>query len=203
MVFGLNRVAASATDAEAQPKPMIAQAGSNGTAPGPGKPTSDENKFTYVLVLRDHYTKYAVTVPTRNQDARTVARALVDSFIVHYGIPTRLHSDQGGAFEGKVIKHFCKLLGIVKSHTTPYHPEGNGATERMNRTLLSFLRTLDPDQKATWKYFIASHVHAYNCCRHESTGLSPFYLMFGRSPRLPIDIFLGKPAADNCPNIVQ
>ena len=87
-------------------------------------------------------------VPTQNQEARTVAKALVERFIVHYGIPQRQHSDQGGSFEGKVIKHLRDFLGIVKSHTSPWHPEGDGIMERFNRTLISMLKTLDPIRKA-------------------------------------------------------
>jgi transposase InsO family protein len=155
-----------------------------------------KGRFTNVLVITDHYTKYAVAVPTRNQEAKTVAKVLVEQFIVHYGIPERLHSDQGGSFEGKVIYHLCKILGISKSRTTPYHPMGDGITERMNRTLISMLKTLDPVKKQNWKDHVAPLVHAYNCCRHDSTGYTPFYLMFGRCPRLPIDIFLGVPESD-------
>ncbi len=65
---------------------------------------------------------------------------------------------------------------------------GNGVTERFNRSLLTMLRTLADDQKADWKNSITSLVHAYNSTTHDSTGHSPFYLMFGRKPRLPIDI---------------
>ena len=149
-----------------------------------------------ILVITDHYTKYAVAIPTRTQEAKCVAKHLFDSFIVHYGIPERLHSDQGGSFEGRVIKHLCQILGVKKSRTTPYHPEGDGVTERFNRTLISMLKTLDPDRKSNWKDHVAPLVHAYNCCRHETTHFTPFYLMFGRCPRLPIDIFLGVPEPD-------
>ena len=144
-----------------------------------------------VLVITDHYTKYACAFPTRNQEAKTVAKLLVEEFIVHYGIPERLHSDQGRCFDGKIIRNMCKMMGIEKSRTTPYHPEGDGITERFNRTLISMLKTLEPDQKQNWKAHVAPLVHAYNCTRHDSTGFTPFYLMFGRTPRLPLDIFLG------------
>ena len=147
--------------------------------------------YDSILVLTDHYTRYAMAVPTRNQTALTTAKALVNLFVLHYGLPERLHSDQGPNFESKVIKELCQLLNIKRSHTTPYHAAGNGMCERMNRTLLSMLATLPPEKKSRWKEYVAPMIHAYNCTRHDSTGFAPFELMFGRKPRLPIDVVLG------------
>ena len=93
-----------------------------------------------------------------------------------------------------MIKHLRAILGVVKLRTTPYRPEGDGITERFNRTLISMLKTLDPVDKCKWKDHVAPLVHAYNCTRHESTGFTPFYLMFGRTPRLSIDVFLKIPS---------
>lgn len=144
-----------------------------------------------ILVITDHFTKYAVAVPTRNQLAKTTAESFFHHFIVHYGFPKRIHSDQGTNFEGKLIKHLCQLSGMTKSRTSPYHPQGNGVCERFNRTLLSMLGTLSTSQKSDWKSYVAPMVHAYNCTRHDSTGFSPYELMFGRKPRLALDIALG------------
>ena len=142
----------------------------------------------YVLVITDHFTKYAVAVPTRNMTAKTTAEAFYKQFIVHYGIPSKIHSDQGGNFESNIIKELCSILDIKKSRTTPYHPMGNGTCERFNRSLISMIGTLRPDQKKDWKQFIGPLVHAYNSTRHDTTGVSPFSLMFGREPRLPVDL---------------
>lgn len=147
--------------------------------------------YNNVLVITDHYTKYAIAVPTKNSTAKTTADAFFNNFVVHYGLPTRIHTDQGPNFESQLLKELCVITGIAKSHTTPYHPMGNGLCERFNRTLLSMLGTLESEQKKNWKAHLSALVHAYNCTRQDSTGQSPYYLMFGRNPRLPVDLAFG------------
>ncbi len=147
--------------------------------------------YDSILVITDHFTGYAQAIPTKNQTAHTTAKCLWESFIQHYSFPARLHSDQGKSFECRVIQELCRLAGVKKSKTTPYHAMGNGQCERFNQTLLSMLGTLDDDKKSDWKSYVAPLVHAYNATRHERTGYSPHFLMFGWHPRLAIDAFLG------------
>ena len=160
-------------------------------------------QYSNILVCTDHFTGYAWAFPTRNQEAKTVAKLIYEKIVLPFGIPARLHSDQGGSFEAKVIYNLCNLLGISKSRTTPYHPMGNGKTEKMNSTLLTMLRTLTSEKKSKWKDHVTSLAHAYNCCKHESTGFSPFYLMFGRKPRLSLDVALGLPVQHASAKIVK
>ena len=126
-----------------------------------------------------------MAIPTRNQTAKVTAEALYNSSVAHYGFPLRLHSDQGANFESKVIKELCTMASVTKFRTTPFNPAGNGITERMNRTLQN------PEQKQHWKTRINNLVHAYNFCKHDTTGFSPYQLMFGRQPRLAVDVVLG------------
>ena len=147
--------------------------------------------YENILVITDHFTRYALAIPTRNQLAKTTAKALFDNFIVHYSFPERLHSDRGQNFESKVIQELCKIAGMKKSRTTPYHPMGNGMVEKFNSTLLRMLRTLHQEQKSDWKSYIPALVHAYNATKHDSTGFAPHFLMFGWHPRLAIDAYLG------------
>ena len=90
-----------------------------------------------------------------------------------------------------MIKELCKIAGVKKLHTTPYHPQSNGQCERFNSTLCNMLGTLSDEEKSDWKSHLGCMTHAYNCTKHVSTTYSPYYLMFGRHPRLPIDVEFG------------
>lgn len=147
--------------------------------------------YENILVITDHFSKLAHAVPTKNQTAKTTAKALYENFIVYYGVPSRLHADQGRNFESTVIKELCQILGIQKSRTTPYHAMGNGCAEVMNKTLLSRIGTLPQEKKSAWKDHLSTLVHAYNCTPHDSTGYAPYELIFGRMPYLPVDLKYG------------
>ena len=144
-----------------------------------------------VLVITDHFTRYALAYPSKTQSAQATARILWDNFICHYGFPEKFISDQGRNFESDLIRELCKIAGVKKVHTTPYHPQGNGQCERFNSTLCNMLGTLSEEEKSDWKSHLGCMTHAYNCTKHASTTYSPYYLMFGRHPRLPIDVEFG------------
>lgn len=103
----------------------------------------DSKGVSNVLVVTNHFTRYAQPYPVRDQNALTVAKILVEKFFVHYGLPVRINLDQGRNFESRLIKELLEILGIRKSRTSPYHSQGDPQLERFNRTLLFMLGMLD------------------------------------------------------------
>ncbi len=80
-----------------------------------------------VLVITDVFSKFTVAIPTANQRAVTVAKVLVKEWIHRYGVPARIHSDQGRCFEAEIVQQLCKVYGMQKSRTTVFHPQGERA----------------------------------------------------------------------------
>ena len=105
-------------------------------------------------IITDHFTRYALAYPSKTQTAQATARILWDNFICHYGFPEKFISDQGRNFESDLIKELCKIAGVKKLHTTPYHPQGNGQCERFNSTLCNMLGILSEEEKSDWKSYL-------------------------------------------------
>ena len=144
-----------------------------------------------VLIIADHFTRHAQAFPSKTQTALATAKLLWNNFILHYGFPLKIITDQGRNFESELIENLCHLAGVQKMRTGPYHPQTNGQCERFNGTLLNMLGTLTPEQRKDWKSHIPALVHAYNCTRNAATEFSPYYLLFGREARLPVDVEFG------------
>ena len=143
-------------------------------------PVSTKNN-RYLLVIQDYFTKWADARPLKDQTAVRIKAELVKLFCT-YGIPEIVHSDQGRNFESSVVQSTLDAFGVVKSRTTPYHPQGDGMVERFNRSLLQLLRTY-VERQEDWEQHLPLALYAYRTATHTSTGVSPFQLMYGRHPK--------------------
>ena len=103
-----------------------------------------------VLVVEDHFTHFTQAYVTNNHTACTTARVLYNEFFSVFGFPRRLMSDQVSEFTGQVISELCDLLGVTKIRMSPYHPQTNGAVERVYQTLRRMIAKMDPEKRAKW-----------------------------------------------------
>lgn len=154
--------------------------------------TPDGNK--HLLVIVDHFSRWCEAYPLKDMTAASVAEVFVKEFVSRYGVPSRLHSDQGGCFMSELLAKTCKLLGVARSTISSYHPMGNSVVERMNRTILSMLaKYLESNAHATWDRHLPLLMLGYRSQIHRSLRYSPYEVLFGRRARLPADVALNAP----------
>ena len=146
----------------------------------------------YIIVITDYLTKYVLAVATRNQTAETTAAVLMEKFL-EYGLPEKLITDNGSNFRSRLMNELCRLLKISRLFTTPYHPQFDGLCERYNRTLAAMLRAFVSENQTDWDKYLPYVMHAYRAAPQESTRESPFFLMYFRPCRAPLDIMLADP----------
>ena len=150
-------------------------------------PLHQEPVIRNVMVMQDHFSKYVVAYVVKDQTARTATEMLRNGYFGLFGAPAYLVSDQGKAFTGHLISNLCELYGVQKLRTSPYHAQTNGQVERMNQTIIRMIGKLEEDKKARWSEHLPQMLSAYNGTRSAVTGYSPYFLLFGRKSRMPVD----------------
>ena len=161
---------------------------------GPLPKTERGNR--YILTVVDHFTKHVEAYALADQEAATVARVFLNEFVSRYGVPYVLHSDQGSNFESNLFKELCQMLNIKKTRTTPYHPQCDGQVERMNRTIIDLLKLNIRDPTNNWDMNIGLALMAYRSAVQTSTNYTPYFLLYGREMRLPLDVMYRPPERD-------
>ena len=152
-------------------------------------PQSNRGK-SYILQMIDANSKFVATAALTNQQADTIRATLWPKWFSYFGIPRTLLSDQGKNVDGNVIRDLCKKLNITKMHSSPYHPEGNGSTERSIGSVKCIVRSMCEARGMAaedWDLLLDEATLAYNSTVNKSTGFSPFKTMFGSNTVLPID----------------
>lgn len=119
-----------------------------------------------------------------NMEAHTVANLFVYNFVCRFGAPEFLHTDQGHNFESTLMGEICKLPGVIKTRTTPYHSQSDELVERFNHTLLNMLSIVAKDREQDWELHLPHVMMAYWTSIQESTGAIPFqsYVWTGSPP---------------------
>ncbi|CAB0009440.1 unnamed protein product, partial [Nesidiocoris tenuis] len=150
---------------------------------GPFPKTRRGNR--YILVAADYFTKWPEAIAIPDQEAKTVAIALIENVLSRVGIPLEIHTDQGRNFESTLVRELAQLMGIVKTRSTSLHPQSGGLVERLNRTLTKHLAQFVDRSQSNWDEKLPLFLLAYRSACHSTTGLSPAQLVYGRDLRLP------------------
>ena len=151
-------------------------------------PATFENKLCrYLLTIQDGFTRYLVAIPIPDMESKTIATAIIQHWIYRYGVFETLHTDRGANFTSKLFTEVMKGLGITKTVTPSYSPEGD-RVERAHRVLGDILRADRRTDASHWTDKIQAATLAYNVAVNRVTGVSPYEAVFGKPMTLPIDL---------------
>ena len=155
--------------------------------------------FKYILTYICLASRYPEAKPFRHATAQECAEALLEIFSRN-GVPMSLLSDQGTQFMGVLMRKLCEHLGIRQIRTTPYHPQSNGAVERMHGTLVPMLRKL-VKKDIPWDEQLKFALYAIRATPNKSTGFAPFQIIHGRVFRSPLEVVLQEIDPVECTNV--
>ena len=171
-------------------------------------PVSKRGNNCFLMML-DSNTKFMAVSAMKGQKADVVKSALWDKWYPYFGIPEELCSDQGKNVDGEVIKKLCEDLNIKKIRSSPFHPQGNGSAEKAIGTLKTIMRSMIQSRKLSlsdWDIILPEAILAANNMVNKSTQYSPFMMMWGTKPRMPVDSLLQIPTHEeerHDPSIIQ
>ena len=148
------------------------------------------NGNRYVITFIDYLTKWVESFACSDQMSETITKILVDNVVCRHGVPEYLVSDRGANLLSVLMSEVYEVTGIHKSSTTAYHPQADGLVENFNKTLRAMIAKHAAKYGTNWDDYLPYLLFAYRTKPHESTGESPFFLLYGRDARLPCqDVF--------------
>ena len=152
---------------------------------GPFPESVNGNK--YIHVFTEYFTKYAETAAAKTQDAQVTAELFNRLVITRHGTPEKLLTDRGKNFQSNLFLSLCEIMDVKKKNTTSYHPQTDSLPERFNSTLINMVSKYVSNHQKDWDEFLSEVTFAYNTSFQESICDSPYFLIYGREPRLPLD----------------
>ena len=167
---------------------------------GPFPTTSRRKRF--LLVIVDYFTRWVEVFPVRTTTSVDIAQILINEVCTRFGMPTFLLSDNDPQFVSNLFQSFCETLGIKQKFTANYHPQTN-MTERVNRTLKAIMAIFAQSRPKSWDKEIQKVAFALRTSINETTGETPAFMMFGRDPKLPLDLMVGEPVSNPPPRTIK
>ncbi|KAM7303519.1 DDE-type integrase/transposase/recombinase [Ixodes scapularis] len=162
---------------------------------GPFPPSTSGNRW--IIVATDYLTRYAETKALPSGTAVEVAKFFIESIVLRHGAPEVLITDRGSSFMAQLTQEILRLSHTSHRRTTAYHPQTNGLTERLNKTIADMISMYVDVEHKTWDEVLPYVTFAYNTAVQETTGVTPFQLVHGRKVTTMLDAMLPhEPAVD-------
>ena len=134
---------------------------------------------TSIIIVTDRLSKSIIVLPMKETRAIDVAQTLLEHIFQHHGLPTAIVSNRGTQFVSMLWTEVCRLVKITWRLSTAFYPETDGATERANQELETYLRIFTLFQQEDWTFQLSIAIMALNSRISQSTGLSPFFMTHG------------------------
>ncbi|GFX44236.1 retrovirus-related Pol polyprotein from transposon 297 [Trichonephila clavipes] len=152
-------------------------------------PVSRVRRNRYVLVITDHFRKWAEIIPLKKASAQVIANNFLDNYALRFGAPIKLISDNGPRFIFDIFEKLSERLGIRHVKTVVYRPQTN-RTEHVNLNLVQLIANYVKEQHETWDQFLREFAYAIHTAVNETTGKTPVELFLGRKLITPFQKFV-------------
>jgi predicted aspartyl protease len=146
--------------------------------------------FRYILTIIDQRSGWLVTVPILSKSSESVISAFMCEWILKYGSPSRVRTDQGSEFDSALVRRIYDMWGINFKTSSSYHPESQGLVERANGTIMNMVKKLVLEEKENWDLALVQATFGFNIVFHGWRKLSPYQIVFCRNPPIPLDVSL-------------
>ena len=158
-----------------------------GPLPPSSYPHAPSVEYKYILLVVDSFTGWCEAFPIVSQDAKTVAFVLYSEIFCRYSSPDCIISDQGSNFMSQLVQALCELFQVARHRTSAYKPNCNGRAEVMNTSIGKSLRAYCDGNQEKWVTYLPGILLGLRLAVNSTTQQSPFFLMFGRQMRTPLD----------------
>ena len=161
---------------------------------GKGLPLTREG-YRHLLIVIDGFTRFPIAIPLRSKEPEDIANGLIEHVFTIFGLPAVIHSDNDSNLLEPVMTAVFKRFGVRRTTIVANNSNGNAQVERMMRYLNAAF-TVSLPKYTDWAQYVHLILFAYRTLAHDTTGYSPFYLLFGREPVLPLEFSWMQPDVD-------
>ena len=145
-------------------------------------------KFKWILTATDYFTKWVEAVPSRRANDLVVMKFLEENIFSRFGCLMNIVTDYAQIFNSVKFINFCQTYNVIFSHSTAYHPQGNGLAESSNKTLVKILKKTINENQKNWDSKLVFTLWAVRMTTRRSAGKPPYELLYGTQALFPTQL---------------